>query len=273
MKSLLFAAVSAAALTAAAPAADVEFRFDMNAAEAQAYYDEMTADGWRYRAVDLATMTKGVRYAMAFSREPQPARAMARSEMTFDMYNAANAEALADKMRLTDISIADESGGGLFAAIWEPDGPTSWMSRSGMTLDEFATVYERQIADKMRLTDVDCYLSDGQMYYAAIFEKRDGPEWYAFSDMTVDSAQKRYDEMLDKKFRPSRITACAGPDGPRFAQIFVKDQGETWSARTGMSEADFAAASADADSKGLTMIDFSAYIDGGQDRYAAIWLK
>lgn len=273
MKNLLFAAVSAVALIGAAAAADVEFRYDMTLEDGQAYVDQMTRDGWHFRSIDVATTMKGVRYAMIFGRENQP-KFMARLDMSPEDYQEATNEALThNKMRLTDISVADETGGGLTAAIWESTPSNNWLGQTGMSYEQFQQVYADQTKAGLRMTDVDCYRTDGANYYAAIFSKQDGPEWYAFSEMSPSEATSRYDEMLNRKFRPVRITACPGADGPRFSEIFIKDTGESWVAKTGLSEEEFAASAAEADSKGMNLIDFSEYVDAGLDRYAGIWLQ
>lgn len=274
MKTLLAAAVSAAALLGAAAAADpVVYGIDMTPDEAQSFLDANVKAGLHLRSVDVSTTTVGVRYAMIFGHETPP-KAMIKLAMTPAEYTAASSEALnTNKMRLTDISVADETGGGLTAAIWEDSDATGWLAQTGMTFPQFQDVYKQQTDNKLRMTDVDCYRSDGVNYYAAIFSKQDSPEWYAFSDMAPADATRRYDEMLNRKFRPVRITACPGADGPRFAEIFVKDAGETWVAKTGLSKEEFTASAADAEGKGMALVDFSEYIDAGLDRYAGIWVK
>lgn len=274
MKNLLLAAASALVLSGTAGAAPTtQFRYDMTLEDARAYLDQMLKNGMRLRSVDVATTMKGVRYAMIFGAEEQP-KYMVELDMSPEDYMAATSTGLDErKMRLTDISVADETGGGLTAAIWETSRADEWRGQTGMTFTQFQEVYAEQIADGLRMTDVDCYRSDGQNYYAAIFSKLDGPEWYAFSDMSTEEATVRYNEMLERKFRPVRITACPGGQGPRFAQIFVKDTGQDWIATTGLSEAEFAAMAADARTRNMALIDFSEYVDAGLDRYAGIWVK
>lgn len=272
IRLLLAAGLAAAVLASAAFAAEIRYRYDMTAEQAQFFFDTMTKKGWHYRHLDTVATPEGTRYAMIFADEPSP-RFLARAGLSMNDFQAAFDAAVADKMRMTDLSAADANGGGEYGAIWEQTDGRAWVSRSALTIAQFQTLFNEQTGAGMRLTDIDCYQSDGALYYAGTFERIASPSWYAFADMTPQQSQARFDEMVAKGYRPVKLSVCASPNGPRYAEIFEKSPAAGWVSKSGLPKAQFQAAAAQNEGAGMALLDISVYLDGGEARYAAIWVK
>lgn len=254
-----------------AAAGETVTRHGMSPSAAQAFFDEMNAKGWRYRNVDTVSTPGGVRYAMTFSDETQP-RFLARSGLSASRYRTALDDALNEGFRPVAISVAD-MGEGQFAAIFEKNDGRAWLARHGMTLEGFQAALAEQTKAGRRLADVDCYVSDGQISYAALFEAASGPAWEAWVNMTSSAWLEKLNDAIAKGLRPTRLNVCSTREGPRFAGIFERANGRIWRARHNMSEAAYKAEFDANSAKGLTLTDLSAYQSGSETLYAAIWTK
>ena len=62
--------------------------------------------------------------------------------------------------------------------------PTPWVARHGMTAAEYQAEFDQWVGQGYRLTDVSGYNVNGTVRYAALWEKKAGPEWVARHGMS-----------------------------------------------------------------------------------------
>ena len=271
MRRSLSALALLALLTAPAAAGETITQHAMSPRAAQVFFDEMVAKGWRYRNVDTVATPEGVRYAMTFSNEKQP-RFLARSGLSADSLQSVMNDAAKDGFRPVALSVAD-MGAGQFAVILEKNDGRVWHERHGLTLDGFQSVLKEQMKAGRKLSDIDCFDRDGDTRFAALFEAKGGTVWEAWVNLGTTAWQAKLEDMMAKGFRPTRVNACASPDGPQFAAIFEKSDGRIWRARHNLTPEQYQTEFDENAAKGLTLVDISAYQSNGETLYAAIWAK
>jgi len=132
-----------------------------------------------------------------------------------------------------------------------------------------------------RLISLSCYGDDDNPLYAAVWEKKDGPEWRGVHGATPAQYQAKFNELSKQGFNPTIITATGDGDDARFAGVFEKN-GKGTSTRFGLREVrnwgesdtvlfDYWNGSARANDMSLISITSYGGVDRGDRRYAAIW--
>jgi hypothetical protein len=117
------------------------------------------------------------------------------------------------------------------------------------------------------------YEVGSNLKYAAIWEKKGGPEWAARHGLSSADYQKAFDDFTKQGFRLVHVSGYNAGGSAHFAAIFEKSGGPAWVARHNMSAADYQKAFDDFAKQGYRLKEVSGYNVGGQDNYAAIWEK
>jgi hypothetical protein len=143
-----------------------------------------------------------------------------------------------------------------------------------MTAAEYQQEFDDLTGQGYRLVDISGYGLAGQDYYAAIWEKGDGPDWTARHDMTAAEYQQEFDDLADQGYRLVEISGYEVDGQARFAAIWEQRTGVVWRATHGLSgahqyEREFKRLTG----LGYRPVDISGYSIGGQGFYAVIWEK
>jgi len=102
----------------------------------------------------------------------------------------------------------DVDGDTFFNATFRSAGPSS-AAFHGLTEPEYDAVFHDLQDDGYRLHQVDSYLDNGAVRYAAIFEQRPGPAWTAFHGLTDAEYADSLDDLSAKGFVPVNISTVA----------------------------------------------------------------
>jgi CubicO group peptidase (beta-lactamase class C family) len=149
-----------------------------------------------------------------------------------------------------------------------------WVSRHGLSPAQYQAEFNKWTKEGYRLTQVSGYSDGGQDRYTAIFEKKSGPAWAARHGLTGAQYQSEFDKLTKDGFRPVLVSGFASGNQAKYAAIFVKEAGApAWSARHGLTGAQYQAEFDKMTKEGFKLADISAYTVAGQDRYAAIFEK
>jgi CubicO group peptidase (beta-lactamase class C family) len=195
----------------------------------------------------------------------------ARHGLTSAEYQAAFNDFSKKGFRLTSISGYDANGA-RYAAIWKKEAGPAWAARHGLSSDQYQAEFNSLGGQGYRLTYVNGYSVGGQARYAAIWEKRGGPEMRARHGLTAQQYQAAVTEAEHDGFGLTHVSAFSVGGSPRFAAIFQKNTGP-WVARHGLSAAEYQDAFDSFGRQGWRLKMVSGYRDGGTDRYAALWTK
>ncbi|KAA8650992.1 hypothetical protein EYZ11_004299 [Aspergillus tanneri] len=126
--------------------------------------------------------------------------------------------------RMTHISGYEVSHEARYAAVWEKsdDNSTAWESRGNLTASQYQSTFDDFVKKGYRPVHVDGYEVDGEVYYAAIFEKSSSGPWVAHHGLNAAAFQKEFDALLKKGYALRTLSAYNDGDKPLFAGIWVK---------------------------------------------------
>ena len=104
--------------------------------------------------------------------------------MTSGEYQRTFDQLLQQGYRLVRVSGYEFGDEALYAAIWSQSEGPAFEARHGMTSNGYQSVFNDLSSKGYRLTWVSGYTVGGQPRYAAIFEKKSGPAWFARHGLT-----------------------------------------------------------------------------------------
>lgn len=183
----------------------------------------------------------------------------------FDTYVGQNG------LRLVDVSGYGVDGEARYAAIWaDVEGP-KWVAHHGLTPSQYETKFDDYTDDGFRATLISGYSVDGSPRFAGVWEQYDGPRWALYYGMTASGYQRRFDDMLDRGFRPTDVTGYSVNGDARYAAIWQQFDGPEWAAHHGMSGSGYQDQFSGYLADGLRLTDVGGFGVGGTARYVATW--
>ncbi|RFT65606.1 hypothetical protein D0U04_18505 [Bacillus clarus] len=161
----------------------------------------------------------------------------------------------------------------MYAAIWEKQNGPEWQARHGLTGEQYQQTFNELVAQGYRLTHINGYTVHGQDYYAAIWEKRDGPEWQSWHGLTPAQYQQTFDRLVAQGYRLVHVSGYGNSGQDRYAAIWEKSHGPEWQARHGLTAEQYQRTFNELIAQGYRLTNVSGHTNDGIDRYAAIWEK
>ena len=174
--------------------------------------------------------------------------------------------------RLTDVSGYEWNGGPHYAAIWEQKAGPDWSARHGLTAAQYQTEFDKQLKAGFRPVLINGYTVGGTDYYAAIWEKG-LTQFLARHGMTGAQYQAAFDQHQREGYRLTWISGYGTAGHDRYAAIWEKRSGPAWTAKHGLTSAQYQAEFDKQAASGFRLVHVGGYGLGGQERYVAIWEK
>jgi polyglycine hydrolase-like protein len=175
--------------------------------------------------------------------------------------------------RLTHVDGYSIGGEDRYAAIFEHRVGPPLVAHHGLTAADYQKALDQVTAQGYRLAEISGYsVGDGDRF-AAIFERQAGPPWVARHGLTAAAYQDAFDELTGQNYRPTHLSGYSVGGEDRYAAIFEKREGPPWTARHGLTKADYQTAFDTAVRDGFRLAQISGYSVGGEERYAAIFEK
>lgn len=197
---------------------------------------------------------------------------VARHGLSSAGYQSAFDENIRQGYRLTCVSgYTNGSGQERYAAIWDKSSGGQWVARHGMTSAGYQQEFNTHVGNGYRLKLVNGYAVGGQDRYAAIWEKLDGPAWVARHGMTSSGYQQEFNTHVGAGHRLRWVSTYVVGGQDRYAAIWDKSAGPSWTARHGQSESGFRATCQQLAAQGYDLICAGAAFVDGADRYAGLW--
>jgi hypothetical protein len=207
--------------TAAPPA--WQARHGLTAADYQATFNQLTAEGYRPALVNGYATAGGPRFACIFEKG-STGPWVARHGLTAAQYQAAFDAFVGQGYVLDWVSGYFDGSQDLYAAIWrkEPGAP-AWEARHGLTSAQYQTFFN-DVTGRGYKPIVVCGYSDGARdLYAAIFRKiANAPAWQARRGLTAAQYQTTFDELVAKGYRLELVSGYSVGGQDRFAAIWTK---------------------------------------------------
>ncbi|MFE7136044.1 serine hydrolase [Streptomyces sp. NPDC057638] len=160
-----------------------------------------------------------------------------------------------------------------YASVWAVQGGSDWRARHGMTVTDYQAAITAQSAEGFRPVDLSVFRSGGQVQFSVIWERDQGPEWVARHGLTAAQYQTLSDDLTTQGYRPRCVSPYEDTGGERFACLWERAAGPAWSARHGLTAAEYQVAFDTHRDQGFRLIRTVGHPSGGSIRYAAIWEK
>ncbi|MFZ5634965.1 MAG: serine hydrolase [Pseudomonadota bacterium] len=154
-----------------------------------------------------------------------------------------------------------------------PAMAADWVARHGLTGAQYQAAFEDYAGKGFRLASISGYDSGGSARYAALWVKKPGPEWSARHGLNAQQYQAAFDDYAKKGYRLTFVNGYAVGGNAYYAGIWTKSGGPAWSARHGLTSAQYQDAVEDLSKQGYGLSHVSAYTVGGTPRFAAIFEK
>jgi hypothetical protein len=160
----------------------------------------------------------------------------------------------------------------LFMASWEKAGGT-WVARHGLTGAQYQAAFDQYVAQGYRLRTVSGYHAAGVTRYAAIWDKVSGPAWAARHGLTAAQYQLAFTQFAAQGYRLKMVSGYSVGLSARFAALWDKSSGPAWTARHGLTGAQYQQLFTQLTGQGYRLRWVSAYAEGGVAKYAGLWDK
>jgi len=159
--------------------------------------------------------------------------------ITAAAYQEAFDNALADGLRLVDVSGYSIDGEDHYVATFSDMPGPDWIARHGLSAAEYQQEFDTLAGQGYRLVDVGGYNVMGEDRYAAIWQKSQGPAWVARHGLSAAEYQQEFDILVGQGYRLTSVRGWPSGDGTLYAAIWVQRPGPNWVARHGLSAAEY----------------------------------
>ncbi|HEV7805088.1 MAG TPA: serine hydrolase [Solirubrobacteraceae bacterium] len=198
---------------------------------------------------------------------------IARHGMTSAEYQHAVDQYVGEGYRLAEVSGYGTDAAAHYAAIFEKQAGPAWSARHGLTSAQYQAEVEARVKQGYRLVEVSGYAENGDARYAAIFATQNGVAWTARHGLTAAQYQAEVDLRVKEGYRLRQVSGYTIGGSARYAAIFDKSAGPAWSARHGLTSAQYQAEVDLRVKEGYRLVQVSGYAENGSARYAAIFEK
>jgi CubicO group peptidase (beta-lactamase class C family) len=154
-----------------------------------------------------------------------------------------------------------------------PASAAAWVARHGLTGAQYQAAFNDYVDKGYQLVSISGYESGGGARYAALWIQQAGPAWAARHGLTGAQYQAAFNDFTKKGYRLSFVNGYAVNGQATYAAIWSKAVGPAWSARHGLTGAQYQTAVNDLSKQGYGLRHVSVYNVGGTPRFAAIFEK
>src|SRR5262249_48710020 len=148
-----------------------------------------------------------------------------------------------------------------------------WVARHGLSGAEYQAEFNKWTGQGYRLEQVSGYGVGNQVFYAAIWEKKAGPDYVARHGLTAAEYQAECNNGTGQGFGLARVEGWGAGTQALYAAIGEKKSGPPQVARHGLTGAEYQTEFNKWTGQGYRLRLVEGYGIGNQVYYAAIWEK
>jgi CubicO group peptidase (beta-lactamase class C family) len=194
-------------------------RHGLTAAQYQAAFDRLGAQGYRPVLVNGYSVGGTGRFAAIFHRDDS-VEWVARHGLSSTQYQAEFDARLAQGYRLRHVSGYTSGGAERYAAIWERSSGPAWRGFHGLTSAQYQALFDSMTDQGYRLRTVSGFSVGGTDKYAGLFEAGAPHPWAARHDVTPEQYQQEVTDLRLQGYSPVQVGAHAGAAGTRFTMLW-----------------------------------------------------
>ncbi len=198
-------------------------RHGLTAADYQATFNQLTAQGYHPVLVNGYATAAGPRFACIF-QQGATGPWVARHGLTAAEYQAAFNQFTGEGYALGWVSGYFDGSQDRYAAIWRKiPGAPAWQARHGLTAAEYQAFFNTVTAQGYKPVVVSGYGDGTQDRYAAIFRQiPNAPAWQARHGLTAAQYQATFDQLVAEGYRLELVSGYSAAGQDRFAAIWTK---------------------------------------------------
>ncbi len=245
-------------------------RHGLDAAEHQAAFDSLTAQGYRPLRVSGYSVDNVAYYASIWEQSPGPAFA-ARHGIDGATYQSEFDSWVAEGYRPIDVSGFELDGTDHYAAIWYQGVDYPFAANHGLSNSDYQAAVDGYISAGYRPLHVAGYTVNGEDRYATIWEASPGPAFVVRHGLEATAYQAEFDAQSAAGYRLVDVSGYNVGGSDYYAAIFEVDQGGAWVARHGLDDASYQADFDDLANQGYRLRVVSGFGSNGVVHYATVW--
>ncbi|MBN1209735.1 MAG: peptidoglycan DD-metalloendopeptidase family protein [Myxococcaceae bacterium] len=158
-----------------------------------------------------------------------------------------------------------------YNAIFRPTDGYSWQARHGLSGTEYQNEVDTLVDQGYRLEQVDSYLTNGAIRYAAIFTKKMGPVWVAYHGRTEASHQSLFDSYTSLGYRLVNASVVSVSGQRYVTALYDKANVGGWVAKHAIPSSQYQTEFDAQRNAGRYLQYLNTYVHGGAVYYSAVW--
>ncbi len=180
-------------------------RHGLSAADYQATFDSLVAQGFRLTSISGYAEAGQARYAAIWEQQPGPDW-QARHGLSRQQYQQAFDEMAAQGYVLVEVSGYRVGVDVQFAALWERLQEVPFVGRHGLTSSQHQNAFNELTGVGFNLKSVCGYSDTGIARYASAWHKDPSGPWQARHGLSADDYQQTFDDLTAQGFRPVQVS-------------------------------------------------------------------
>ncbi|WP_454831106.1 peptidoglycan DD-metalloendopeptidase family protein [Pseudoxanthomonas wuyuanensis] len=165
----------------------------------------------------------------------------------------------------------DVGGNVYYNAVFRPKGNAGWAAFHGLTAAQHQQRFNEYTGKGYRPHQVESYLGQGGVRYAAIYRKQSGPAYSAYHGLDTNAHQARMDALTKDGYRPRNVSVVSSGSQRRYTALYEKADIGSWQAKSQLSAAEYQQAFNSNAQHGRQVVYLNAYVHRGQPYFSAIW--
>lgn len=194
-------------------------RAGLSEADYQKTFNDLVKQGYRLTWISAHEVNGTVHYEGIWEKKAGGAWE-AKGNLSSAEYQQAVDNYTRQGYRLLHVSGYSSGGSQRFAAIFEKSAGPAIAARHNMTASQYQQTFDDMSKQGYRLKDLSGYNVAGTDYYAAIWEKTNGPWWWARNGVPDAWYQNVFDNFYYQGYHPRLITAFTSGNGAKLNGIW-----------------------------------------------------
>lgn len=164
----------------------------------------------------------------------------------------------------------DVAGKTYFNAVWRQDDGVGWSARHAMTSAQYQDTVEDMLDDGLQISQVDSYLENGAVRYAAIF--RAGlPLRAAYHAQTVAQHQERMDTWPGLGRHPVHVSVVSVNGARQYTAVWEQSPLPSWVLDSDIPSASLNTVISTQSAAGRKVHSLQGYVHGGALYFAGVF--
>lgn len=168
----------------------------------------------------------------------------------------------------------DVKGKTYFNVIFRPSKNVAWVARHHMDGKKYQAEFDKWNEQGFRLININSYLLNGKVRYAAVWKKDSSVKWMAYHGQTLAWHEERFENNHKAGWVPTNVSCVHIGSKTYVTALWEKKKTGGFFLRPNMDLPGFKDAFKEyTETKKFKLVYLDAYVKNGQPRMSGIWYK